>query len=378
MSELAMNEIAANPRRGSQATAGGRYRITTRTKASTWAAVAGVALVALLFVVPFIAGRSLLQDLFFVLTMLCLAQYWNLLAGFAGLVSVGQQAFVGLGAYGLFALAILFGVDPLIAIPLAGLGTALIAVPTAFVVFRLRGPYFAIGTWVVAEVFRLLLAQFKSLGGGTGTSLPKSTTNESFAITHLADLLGLRSAAARDIVSYWLALALAVFTVILIYRVLRSRAGLALSAIRDSETAASSVGVDAMRTKLWVYVLCAFGTGMTGALIYLQTARISPDAAFSVLDWTAMVIFIVVIGGIGSIEGPIVGVIVFFLLQDQLAGYGPWYLMLLGALAIVVMLFFRKGLWGTFADRYDLHLFPVRRRFELIATHELTAPGGEK
>ena len=106
---------------------------------------------------------------------------------------------------------------------------------------------------------------------------------------------------------------LAVFTIMLIYRVLRSRAGLALSAIRDSEAAASSVGVDAMRTKLWVYVLCAFGTGMTGALIYLQTARISPDAAFSVLDWTAMVIFIVVIGGIGSIEGPIVGVIVFFL-----------------------------------------------------------------
>ena len=213
-------------------------------------------------------------------------------------------------------------------------------------------------------MFRLLLAQFKSLGGGTGTSLPKAATNESFMVVQVAELLGMRSAAARDVAAYWLALVLAVFTVLLIYRVLRSRAGLALSAIRDSEPAASSVGVDAMRTKLWVYVLCAFGTGMTGALIYLQTARISPDAAFSVLDWTAMVIFIVVIGGIGSIEGPIVGVIVFFVMQDQLAGFGPWYLMLLGALAIVVMLFFRKGLWGTFADRYDIHLFPISRRFE--------------
>ena len=147
---------------------------------------------------------------------------------------------------------------------------------------------------------------------------------------------------------------------------LRSRAGLALSAIRDSEAAASSVGVDAMRTKLWVYVLCAFGTGMTGALIYLQTARISPDAAFSVLDWTAMVIFIVVIGGIGSIEGPIVGVIVFFLMQDQLAAFGPWYLMLLGALAIVVMLFFRKGPVGHL--RGQIRSAPVsgRRRFERI------------
>ena len=343
-----------------------RYRIATHTRTSRIAAIAALGIVAILFAVPFFAGRALIQDLFFLLTMLCLAQYWNLLAGFAGLVSVGQQAFVGLGAYLLFAFVILWGLDPIVSIVLSGFVTALVALPTAFVVFRLRGPYFAIGTWVVAEVFRLLLAQFKSLGGGTGTSLPRAATNDFFAVTQVAELLGLRSAAARDVVAYWLALILAVFTVALIYRVLRSRAGLALAAIRDSEPAASSVGVDALRTKLWVYVLSAFGTGLTGALIYLQKARISPDAAFSVLDWTAMVIFIVVIGGIGSIEGPIVGVIVFFLLQDQLAAFGPWYLMLLGALAIVVMLFFRKGLWGTLAERYDLHLFPVRRRFERV------------
>jgi branched-chain amino acid transport system permease protein len=353
-----------------------RYRFTTRTRASDIAAVGGIVLVAVLLAVPFIAGRALIQDLFFVLTMLCLAQYWNLLAGFAGLVSVGQQAFVGLGAYSLFGLVILPGLDPVLAILLAGLITAAISLPTAFVVFRLRGPYFAIGTWVVAEVFRLLLAQYKALGGGTGTSLPRTATNDSFLVVQTAEWLGLRTAAARDVVTYWLALALAVFTILLIYRVLRSRAGLALAAIRDSEPAASSVGVDAMRTKLWVYVLCAFGTGMTGALIYLQTARISPDAAFSVLDWTAMVIFIVVIGGIGSIEGPIVGVVVFFVMRDQLSDFGPWYLMLLGALAIVVMLFFRKGLWGTFADRYDIHLFPVRRRFEAVETQDRGNPGG--
>ncbi|MGD9915522.1 MAG: branched-chain amino acid ABC transporter permease [Rhizobiaceae bacterium] len=345
--------------------ASSRYRITTRTRASSIAAVAGILFVLLLAAMPFIAGRGLLQDLFFVLTMLCLAQYWNLLAGFAGLVSVGQQAYVGLGAYALFYFSILPGLDPVLSILLSGIFAAAVALPTAFIVFRLRGPYFAIGTWVMAEVFRLLLAQYKALGGGTGTSLPKATTNDSFFVTLVADALGMRTAAARDVVAYWLALILAVFTILLIYRVLRSRQGLALSAIRDSEAAASSVGVSATRTKLWVYVLCAFGTGLTGALIYLQTARISPDAAFSVLDWTAMVIFIVVIGGIGSIEGPIVGVLLFFILRDQLAGFGPWYLMLLGALAIVVMLFFRKGLWGTLADRYDLHLFPVRRRFEI-------------
>ena len=182
-----MNETAADHATGGRPLAAARYRITTRTtrlgdrrarrRRARRAAVRRA-----------VHRRPrLIQDLFFVLTMLCLAQYWNLLAGFAGLVSVGQQAFVGLGAYGLFALLILFGVDPLLAIPLAGLGTAVVALPTAFVVFRLRGPYFAIGTWVVAEVFRLLLAQFKSLGGGTGTSLPKAATNESFAVVQVAD-----------------------------------------------------------------------------------------------------------------------------------------------------------------------------------------------
>jgi branched-chain amino acid transport system permease protein len=143
---------------------------------------------------------------------------------------------------------------------------------------------------------------------------------------------------------------------------LRSRRGLALAAIRDSELAAESVGVDGFRAKLWVYAVVAGATGMIGALIYLQTARISPDAAFSVLDWTAYVIFIVVIGGIGTIEGPIIGVIVFYLLQTYLADFGSWYLILLGALAIVIMLFAPKGIWGYIAARYNLVLFPLQRR----------------
>ena len=114
--------------------------------------------------------------------------------------------------------------------------------------------------------------------------------------------------------------------------------------------------------KFVVYCAAAFLTGLCGALIYLQKGRISPDAAFTVIDWTAYVIFIVVIGGIGTIEGPIVGVIVFFLLQNTLADYGTWYLLLLGLIGIVVMLFAPRGLWGLFADRTGIQLFPVRRR----------------
>ena len=154
---------------------------------------------------------------------------------------------------------------------------------------------------------------------------------------------------------------LAVATIGCDLRFLRSRRGLALAAMRDNPEAAESVGVDARRIKSLVYLAAAFGTGLAGALIYLQKARISPDAAFSVIDWTAYVIFIVVIGGIGTIEGPIVGVAGLLRAAELLADYGSWYLLALGLIGIAVMLFAPRGLWGLFADRTGIQLFPVRR-----------------
>jgi branched-chain amino acid transport system permease protein len=150
-----------------------------------------------------------------------------------------------------------------------------------------------------------------------------------------------------------------------IYLILRSRWGLALAAIRDSEPAAESVGVDNYRTKFLVYFLTAGATGSVGALISLQKLRISPDAAFSVNDWTALVIFIVVIGGIGRMEGPLLGTIIFFLLREFFADWGPWYLMFLGLFAIVVTLAMPKGIAGLLADRFDFQIFPLRRTVRL-------------
>jgi branched-chain amino acid transport system permease protein len=338
------------------------YSVKTQTPASRIAAIAGVVLICVLIALPFFAGRGLIQDMFFILTMLVLAQFWNLLAGYGGLVSIGQQAFVGMGAYALFGVVILWGMDPVPAILFAGIAALVIAVPTAFFAFRLNGAYFAIGTWVIAEVVRLLVAQWKTLGGGTGTSLPRDATRDMWFVATIEDTLGLRSAAARDVLAYWLALVLALATIGGIYWLLRTRRGLALAAVRDNTEAAKSVGVDAGRMKWIVFLTSAFGTGLAGGLIYMQKARISPDAAFSVTDWTAYVIFIVVIGGIGTIEGPIIGVLVFFALQTLLADFGSWYLMTLGVLAIVVMLVAPRGLWGLLSERTGLHLFPIRRR----------------
>ncbi len=346
-------------------------RVAVATATSRVFALAGVVVLVTLIVLPGFASRSVVQDLVFIFYMLTLAQFWNLLAGYAGLVSVGQQTFVGLGGYLLFALTVMAGLDPLLAILLAGAIAAILAIPTALVVFRLQGAYFAIGTWVMAEVYRLVFAQVKELGGGTGTSLPPSVTNSIVGLDRIRQVLDLRTPAARDVLTYWIALAIAAGSALAIYLVLRSRRGLALAAIRDATSAAQSVGIDIFRAKLWIYVFAAAGTGMVGALIYLQKARISPDAAFSVVDWTADVIFIVVIGGIGTLEGPIVGVLIFYLMQTYLARFGSWYLILLGALAITTMLFAPKGIWGHFSQHFGVVMFPVQRRTSAPSLRQL-------
>ena len=168
-----------------------RFSIRT-TRASAIGLAAAIGLLVVFVALPAFAGRALVQDLFFVFTMLVLAELWSLLAGYAGLLSVGQQAFVGIGGYALFGFTILAGIDPVLAVVLGGALAGLLAIPTAVIVFRLRGAYFAIGTWVVAETFRLLLAQVKQLGGGTGTSLPSSVTGAMMGLDQVRSLLDVR------------------------------------------------------------------------------------------------------------------------------------------------------------------------------------------
>lgn len=313
-----------------------------------------IATLIVLALAPCWGDRQTLRLLAEIYAFVALASLWNLLAGYAGLVSVGQQTFVGLGGYVLFASAILLGIHPIVAILIAGPIGALVAIPVAMLIFRLRGAYFAIGTWVVAEVFRLLASQISVLGGGSGISLPAAV------VVAMAP-----SRQIREFEIYWLALALTIVVFITIVGLLRSRHGLALTAIRDNEMAAQSTGISVSRIKFLVYILTAFGTAMIGALIFLQKLRISPDTAFSVNDWTAFVIFITVIGGIGRIEGPIIGTIIFFLLRQALADLGSLYLLMMGAVAIIVMLWAPKGIWGLIAERFGWQVMPLQRQLTL-------------
>ena len=154
-----------------EATAAPALRVQRATLPSRIGLAVGLAAVLVLALGPLWALDSVLRTLISVFTLLALAQMWNLLAGYAGLVSIGQQAYVGLGAYGLLYFADTLGLPVLVSVLVAAVVGTLVAVPTALLAFRLRGGYFAIGTWVIAEVYRLVVTNVSQLGGGSGLTL---------------------------------------------------------------------------------------------------------------------------------------------------------------------------------------------------------------
>ncbi len=262
------------------------YSVSRATRASRGGGAVAIALILLLASFPFWADSGWMRDFDEMACYLMFAMMWNLLAGYGGMVSIGQQAYLGLGGYALLVMGNLWGVNPFVAVPIAALFAMVVAIPVSRVAFRLQGGYFAIGTWVIAEVFRLSFANWSEVGGGSGTSL--------------IALQGIPKA-TRQAATFWFCLVGAVASVALVYWFLRSRQGLALLAIRDSEVASESQGVNVRATKLVVYLVAAFGAGLAGALYFLGHLRISPNAAFRV-NWHAFTIFIVQIGGLGTIK----------------------------------------------------------------------------
>lgn len=327
------------------------YRVVRSTKASTPLLCMAALLTLFAASIPFWGESSWMREFVEIACYFIFAMMWNLMAGYGGMVSIGQQAFFGLGGYTMLVLGNFFHINPFVAVVLGAVMAGVVALPVSRIAFRLQGGYFAIGTWVIAEVFRLSVANISVIGGGSGTSLTA--------------LRGIDKA-TRESMTYWMALACVVTSISLVYIFLRSKPGLALMAVRDNEVAARSQGIAVGRMKLAVYAVSAFGAGLAGALYFVGNLRISPDAAFSV-NWTAFAIFMVVIGGIGRIEGPLVGAIVFWALNKIFSDYGTWYLLGLGLLAIFTTIYFKQGLWGFVQQRWGWTLFPTSRK--LHVTH---------
>lgn len=326
--------------------------IIRATKLSRYGLAAG-GIATLLFVsMPFWTEPDTQHTLTEFFYFLALAQIWNLLAGYGGLYSFGQQAYIGLGSYALVMLSLKFGLNPFFAVVLSGFICGLLAAPTYHVLSRLQGAYFAVGTWVIAEIYRLFLANLTWLGAGSGISI--------------TEVMQPYEAWWRDSITFWMAVIIGIGSIAVAYLLLRSQYGLGLTAIRDSEAASESLGVDVPRLKRKVYVVAGACTGMVGALIFMTKLRISPDSGFSV-EWSALMIFIVVTGGIGTIEGPIIGAVLYLVLRNILSEYGSVYMILLGSIAILMMLKMRRGIWGELALRFDWQLFPVQRRIRQIS-----------
>jgi branched-chain amino acid transport system permease protein len=320
----------------------------TRTSKLFTGGAAAVA-VGLAFV-PLLFDPDVVQKLTNLLILVLLAAMWNALAGYGGLVSIGQQAFIGVGAYATIFFADL-GFTPYLAMVLAVLVAGAVSVPISLLALRLRAAQFAIGMWVIAEVISILVRLDQNLGAGTGISLIQvNQYDPNF----------------RQAYTFWLALGFTVLFLAAIFFLLRSRLGTSLQAIRDDEDAASSLGVRVAARKRLLFVLAGFGCGAAGVLIVANTLFIEPGSIFSV-QWTAYMIFMVLVGGLGTFEGPILGAILLFGIQTIFTQGGPWYLVGLGATAGLFALALPRGIWGTIEERIGLRLMPVGYRVETPA-----------
>jgi branched-chain amino acid transport system permease protein len=222
-------------------------------------------------------------------------------------------------------------------------------VPLSFPMLRLRGGEFAIGMWVVSELSHLLVNLDQLIKGETGTSLIA---------------LNAFDAPLRRAAIYWLALGAMAALLGGLFVLLRSRVGAAIQAIRDNEEAAAAVGVRVTTTKRLIFVFAAFGAAMAGALWLATALTFQPKAYFSV-NWTAYMIFMVLVGGIGTFEGAILGALLFFAIETWFGSAGVWYLVGLGATALVFALLLPRGIWGTIERRTGLRLLPVGYRLEI-------------
>ena len=334
-------------------------RIVRWTAASRVAVGAGAAAVVILAFGPLFLSPGQMDRFTALFVYVVLATMWNALAGFGGLVSVGQQAFFGIGAYFAIRLANA-GVDPFLSLVIGGLGVAVVALPLSYPMLRLRGGEFAIGMWVVAELAHLLV-NLDTLGRGeTGTSLIS---------------LNAYAAGARRAYLYWLALVVMTALLGTLFVLLRSRIGGAIQALRDDEVAAASLGVRVTGTKRILFTLAAVGAGLAGTL-WLATAITFQPKTFFGPQWTAYMIFMVLVGGIGTFEGAILGAIIFFLIETWFGATGVWYLIGLGAAAVLFSLLLPRGLWGAIEDHWALRLLPVGYRLRLPAETPTGTPTG--
>jgi branched-chain amino acid transport system permease protein len=320
-------------------------RVSRWSLAATGTTGTSVVALVILAAVPYFAGGPAEQPLIVAFTFIAMASLWNLLAGYSGLTSFGQHAYLGVGAYGLYLVASR-GVNPFVGILLAALIAGVVSLPASALLLRLSGGYFAVASLVVAAVFQIAVTLAPAVGGTTGVSVP--------------GLAGY-GAVLREAMIYWASLIVAVACVAGVFLLVRAGFGLDARAVGSEPVAAASLGVRVGRARRLAYLLAAAGAGAVGALIALQTLFIEPTSVFSI-QYSVDMLFMVLVGGMGTIEGPIIGALILFALQQTLSAQGAWYLVLVGGVAVLATLTTPRGIWGFVSGRWGWSLLPVGYR----------------
>jgi branched-chain amino acid transport system permease protein len=309
---------AATPR--AAAPAGNLGRRATRA----WLAGALLLAAALLALAPSFTSDYAQQVSFRIFEYAALGQAWNLLAGYGGLVSLGSAAFIGIGEYTTAELTN-HGLPLIPAMLVSGAFAVAFASVVSPALFRLRGLYFTIGTLALAEALRLFMVNYNGLGGNIG--------------------IFLESTAPTTAQLYWLSLGVAVAATGLVLLVLRTRLSFSLRAVRDDEDAARQMGLVSFRTKLFAFTFAAFLMGVVGGLQAGKLSQIEPYGAFG-LQWTVDIVTVVLIGGLATTGGPLIGAVFTVALAELLSGSPELHLAITGAIVIVVVRLAPRGLWG--------------------------------
>lgn len=304
----------------------------------------GLAVIGLyLFSFLGILSRNAMRYLFQIFLYIVLGEAWNLLSGFTGMTSLGQQLYVGLAGYAVAVVTNLWRMPFPLGIALGVLISVVVSFLLSGILFRMKGMFFAIATWVAAEACQNLFLSMKAVNQGGGLTVT------------IVPYPGIQQL-------YLMALTLCVLSLATLFFLLKSKLGLGLLAMRDSPEAAAAIGINLYRNRLTVYLIATVLTSLAGALFFINKGMIYPNSGFSV-TWTVSAVFICIIGGTGTLEGPVVGAVVYVLLQEFLAHYPGWSNLILGLITILVICFLPEGIVGALQKQRNA----VRARHTVIS-----------
>jgi len=302
-----------------------------------------VILLVILIILPlFVKNQYILHLIIFVMMWAALGISWNLLGGYTGQVSFGHAAFFGVGAYTACLLHTKLGVSLWAGFLFAGVAGALISIPIGAICLRLRGPYFALSVLALAEILRLITLHWKSF------------TEGAVGILLIVPVMG------EKVEYYYLILGLGIFIMLTIAYILKRRMGFYFIAIREDEDAAEALGIFTTRYKLYSLIISAFFTGIIGSFFANYTQFIDPYIVFSIGEVSIAMVLVVVLGGIGTFWGPVVGALIVVLLSEGFRSFfAQASILVYGALIIIVILFLPSGIVGSIKAKY--HLYTVSK-----------------